>query len=84
MGFSAADVERLMKAIRYDLTAAQRRVTELGNALAEVLQGLPEPTQHLCPACGLGFTTEGQLTDHRRNVHGELWPGEISGKVQPR
>lgn len=60
------EVETLLQRLRYDLTAAQGKISEIKNALA---RGDVEPRKKvLCPQCRLELT-ELRLPDHLKNVH---------------
>lgn len=73
MGYNRQDVERLLKALRYDLTAVQGKLTELTKALAALAPSLPDAENakpYVCHLCGLGFGQADQHSDHLANVHG--------------
>lgn len=69
MGYTAEDIEALIRRIQYNLTTVKAQVADLAQALAAV----PMPSEaktYPCAFCGLAFSSEGRLMDHRRNVHG--------------
>lgn len=59
----------LAMAVRYDLTAAQGKLTELMRQIGE--HDLPVPVGVECPHCGPGLELRGPLTlaEHLYNVH---------------
>ena len=65
------DILKIAKTIRYDLTAAQAKLTELMR-LAALLES-PAADERMCPECGLGAESLPQsatLADHRWRAHG--------------
>jgi hypothetical protein len=58
----------VVRKIRYDLTAAQAKVTEALNMLAAM--NLPAQAKVECPDCGVGLDGERALAFHLQNVHG--------------
>lgn len=75
---SAADLEALARKIRYDLTAAQGKLSELMRGIGDLASQLPEQGEKLsCPHCRPGgpyFSASPsgaeRLADHLANVHG--------------
>ena len=66
---SRQDLLEIAKKIRYDLTAAQAKLTELMTLTAQ----LPETTTQkpICPQCGpITLLRDVTLSDHLHNVHG--------------
>lgn len=64
------DLEALTKRIRYDLTAAQGKISQLLEAIAEL--SLPvKPKPYACPDCGLTFKRDDLRDEHLVNVHGK-------------
>lgn len=62
------DVYQILRKLRYDLTAAQVKVTEALNALNAM--NLPEQSPLIaCPKCGAGMKTQHALALHDQNVH---------------
>lgn len=62
------EVFEVLRKIRYDLTAAQGKVTEAMRMLSALnLEAEPEPFQ--CPKGCRGFSTERGLAFHMANVH---------------
>lgn len=61
------DLAETLKKIRYDLTAAQGKVTEALNLLAEL--NLPEPTTVSCDTCGWTFRHGTHLEEHVYHHH---------------
>lgn len=57
----------IARKIRYDLTAAQVKVTELLNALAKLELPSDKPT---CPACGVPVRGPNTLAEHVYHSHG--------------
>lgn len=69
MTYTAGDAHEIVKKIRYDLTAAQAKLTELQAALNAL--DVPDRPKTVCPECGPIHLPKGtSLTDHRANVHG--------------
>ena len=69
-----AEIEQLLRRIRYDLTAAQAKVSEALNALAaaNARPGIEiEAKTFKCEFCGLEFKREDLVTEHILNVHME-------------
>ena len=59
--------------LRYDLTAAQAKVTDLLNMLAAL--NLPQLEKVTCPRCGVPIHGDRGLEFHMQNVHdGPLVP----------
>lgn len=69
-GYSKADIEKMLKQVRYDLSVTQTRVSDITAAVASL--SIPEaPGQFACNECaGLSFPSERRLAEHRENVHG--------------
>jgi hypothetical protein len=65
------DLFELADKIRYDLTAAQGKITALKTMLGELTHQLPErgSTTWICPKCGVKNGTEERLQDHLKLVH---------------
>lgn len=69
------DTVELAKKLRYDLTAAQGKLSELIRALGEL--DLPEQTPDRCPVVGCGYRPAMNLptlAEHAHAVHGGLPP----------
>jgi hypothetical protein len=63
------EIFEILRKIRYDLTAAQTKVTEALNTLGSM--DLPsEPDGLDCPICGVNKRGERALAIHITNVHG--------------
>jgi hypothetical protein len=75
--YTAAEAYSILKTIRYDLTAAQQKLSELQRVIDSF--DLPrEAPAHVCGPCkGLAFSTARKLREHRANVHGE-YEGEAA------
>jgi hypothetical protein len=64
------DLFDLIDKIRYDLTAAQGKITDLKLLLSELTQKLPaKGTGFECPQCHVVHGTEERLRDHMELVH---------------
>lgn len=71
MSYSPADIEAIAKKLRYDLSAAQAKVTELLNAVSDLASRLPaDDHAYRCPDCQIDCPTAKRLEEHRENVHG--------------
>jgi uncharacterized C2H2 Zn-finger protein len=72
--YTAADVFTITKQLRYDLTAAQSKLTQLNQALASLnFDDNQEPLR--CPHCGpMHGYTQRRLNEHIHNVHPHLEP----------
>jgi hypothetical protein len=73
VSYSPQDLEAIAKKVRYDLTAAQGKLTDLLNGISELAEKLPDDGHaFVCPQdhCGLKFPTAQRLVEHRENVHG--------------
>lgn len=57
----------LAMAIRYDLTSAQGKLTELMRQIGEY--DLPVPTKLVCPECGIERSSETILAEHLYQLH---------------
>lgn len=75
-------VLEIARTLRYDLTAAQAKLSELMR-LAALLPG-PDEDGRTCPECGLlarALPASTSLADHLWNVHGienaVLWDGRL-------
>ncbi len=65
---SEPEVFEVLRKIRYDLTAAQAKVTEALNMLAR-MDFPAEPDGIPCSSCGNSYPSERALALHRSNVH---------------
>jgi hypothetical protein len=75
MSVSSEDLFELIDKIRYDLTAAQGKITDLKLMLGDLSQQLPERGPRLeCPRCGVSKPNEEQLADHLALVHQLVHP----------
>lgn len=70
---SAADLYELLRKIRYDLTAAQGKLTDAFSLLAE-LKIADVPVLH-CVTCGLPFKGPRTYAEHVYSSHGGPLPG---------
>lgn len=61
------DAEAILRALRYDLTAAQAKVTEALEVLARL--DLPDPADTRCPTCGAGLRGKRSLAEHAYHSH---------------
>mgnify|MGYP001558574639 CR=1 FL=1 len=62
------EIFEILRKIRYDLTAAQTKVTEALNTLS--LMNLPgPPPEFVCAKCGGSYPAEMALALHMQNVH---------------
>lgn len=66
MTTTAEDIFELLRKIRYDLTAAQAKLTDATNALAAL--NLPKATDLECH-CGLRFGSKYKLDEHTYQSH---------------
>jgi len=57
----------LAKALRYDLTAAQAKLSNLLRMAGEL--ELPDPDRTVCPTCGVTVRGERSLAEHRYHSH---------------
>ena len=62
-----ADMLELAAKLRYDLTAAQAKLTELKRALAAL--NPPASNPHRCDRCGISKPTERLLAEHAYHTH---------------
>lgn len=74
------EVFEVLRKIRYDLTAAQAKVTDALKMLADM--NLPTPDRvrpFKCGRCSFAFKTQDRLQEHLFNVHGvgELPPADL-------
>lgn len=68
---SEPEVFEVLRKIRYDLTAAQGKITTALNLLADMdLPGVDEEDGEWKCGCGRRFKTERSLALHKHNVHG--------------
>jgi hypothetical protein len=71
LSYSPADLEAIAKKLRYDLTAAQGKLTDLMNGIAELAAKLPsEGNDAKCPRCGVNPPKNTTIDEHLENVHG--------------
>jgi hypothetical protein len=62
------EIFEVLRRLRYDLTAAQAKVTDALNILSSM--NLPALKARLeCPECGAGLPGERALAFHLQNVH---------------
>ena len=73
VGMSKDELLEVAKAIRYDLTACQVKLSELMRAIAAL--DLPEETTAICPHCRLKLSGPNSLAEHLYVSH--------SGEVPP-
>lgn len=64
---SREDILEIAKTIRYDLTAAQAKLTELVNVAAQLPES--DPNAYVCPDCELRFKGERSLAEHSYHQH---------------
>jgi hypothetical protein len=62
-----ADVYEMLQKVRYDLTAAQAKLTDAFNILREL--NLPQQPTTDCPTCGLKFRGPLTLAEHLHISH---------------
>lgn len=61
----------LIEKLRYDLTAAQTKLSELRRTLADVDGQQADPPRHPCPICGIQAKSALRLVEHLEIVHGK-------------
>jgi hypothetical protein len=75
MTVQPSDLYDVLRKLRYDLTAAQAKVTDALNILAAL--NLADVPAECCPACGLEFPGPNTLAEHLYVSHDgpepELW-----------
>lgn len=64
---TAEEVYELVRKIRFDLTAAQSKLSSLFQILGEL--GLEDKPEACCAKCGLGFRGERTLAEHDYHSH---------------
>lgn len=64
------EIFEILRKIRYDLTAAQAKVTEALNTVAAMNLPVPRAGEHNCRSCDFSFGSERALALHMQNVHG--------------
>ena len=64
------EVFEVLRKIRYDLTAAQAKITEAMRMLSNMNLAAPDDTKPFKCSCGFSFATEQRLATHQQNVHG--------------
>jgi hypothetical protein len=68
MSYTLEDINDLLDKVRYDLTAAQAKISDLKTAVAG-LPVPPEPGRYVCHVCGVDRKTQAQLNDHLALIH---------------
>lgn len=61
------EVFEVLRKLRYDLTAAQAKLSEALGLLAEM--NLPMTERPVCPDCGVAVKGERSLAEHRYHAH---------------
>mgnify|MGYP001605667790 FL=1 len=61
------EIFEVVRKLRYDLTAAQAKVTDVLNMLASM--NLPVKAKQFCPRCGVPIQGDRGLAFHMQNVH---------------
>ena len=61
------EIFEVVRKLRYDLTAAQAKVTDVLNMLASM--NLPVQAKQSCPRCGVPLRGDRALEFHVQNVH---------------
>ena len=64
------EVFEVLRKIRYDLTAAQGKLTEAMRMLSDMNLGVDDKAKPYRCSCGFSFKTEARLLTHQQNVHG--------------
>ena len=64
------EVFEVLRKIRYDLTAAQGKITEALRMLSDMNLAAPDGAKPFKCSCGFSFKTEARLAAHQQNVHG--------------
>lgn len=85
MTASAEDLYELLRTIRYDLTAAQGKLTSAFSLLGELNIVDRQPTR--CPSCGVELAGPRTLAEHLHNSHEgpvpEHWLAVEAVSVEP-
>jgi hypothetical protein len=72
VSYTKADIEKMAKQIRYDMSVTKTRIDELMTAVAS-LPVVEATGEFTCGDChGLKFSSTKRLAEHRENVHGEF------------
>lgn len=70
MTYTAADIDELVKKLRYDLSAAQVKLSELATAAGALIPPAAYLDTPRCPVCGpMPGLDERRLAEHIRNIH---------------
>lgn len=64
---TAEDVYEMLRKIRYDLTAAQGKLTDVFSMLGEL--NVQDTPAHQCDRCGVTFRAPTLLAEHVYNSH---------------
>ena len=64
---TAEDVYEMLRKIRYDLTAAQGKLTDVFSMLGEL--NLQDTPAHVCDRCGVKIRASALLAEHVYNSH---------------